>query len=753
MLYKNICQSCGGTVEKIGEKYVCQYCRNEYSIEKFENYAEKIRQLFDDFKLEMISNAKKNLYNAITAQYISSEEVHECCTEVKKYLPDDFQANFFDAVVNSTPKNVAKLINQIDEKEYFDSLDLILDFLINSLTLEWVTPIAALIERGYKDTNLRKYNKYSSMLESETEKIDECIYLTTYPRDVFVAYSSKDIDKALELVDVLEEQGLSCFISIRNLRHGAGSRENYEIALKEAMDNCSCFVFVSSMNSRNSSCDALRVEIPYIKRRDIENATGYAQSSYVNIPHEFKKSRVEYRLEESNRLLAADRIVDEFFSGYERVYEPMDVAERVMRQFSAPIQTNQNPQVDIAKLIEEQVRVQREAEKRKEEEERRKLEEATRIEEERRRLEEIRIRQEAENRSREELARREREEKERKRKKEEEEKRIAEEERKRRDKEEQRCREEAERKRREKEALKRKEQERINRLQNKVKFGSYPQVKVKDIRLISALNNKVGKLPSKWNSYEWTSFDYYTNGKVEKFMWYIDVEYGTEKYRGVYFTSYRPKIISGKASADTINNGYIKKTLYWFKYEPISWIVLGENQESKTKLMICEMIMDSQHFNTDENNYAESTVRTWLNKMFYNTAFTEQQKQSILTTTIDNSTTSTGYDLNGNACNDIDDRVFLLSYQDIINEDYGFLSDCAHNDIVRQKKATDYAKVQGVRINIEDDSVGDGCWWLRSPFNTGSSFVRGVDCKGCIDDHFYVRDSGYGIVPALQIKL
>ena len=114
MLYKNICQSCGGTVEKIGEKYVCQYCRNEYSIEKFENYAEKIRQLFDDFKLEMISNAKKNLYNAITAQYISSEEVHECCTEVKKYLPDDFQANFFDAVVNSTTKNVANLINQID---------------------------------------------------------------------------------------------------------------------------------------------------------------------------------------------------------------------------------------------------------------------------------------------------------------------------------------------------------------------------------------------------------------------------------------------------------------------------------------------------------------------------------------------------------------------------------------------------------------------------------------------------------------
>ena len=369
MLYRNICQCCGGNVEKVGEKYICEFCNTTYSAEKFENYADKISQLFDDFKLEMISNARKNLYKAITAQYISSEEVYSYCVEIKKYLPDDFQANFYEAAVNSAPKNVAKLISQIDEKEYFDNIELILNFLINSLALEWVTPIAALIERTYKETNLIKYNKYSSMLESETEKIDDCIYLTTYPRDVFVAYSSKDIDKALELVDVLEEQGLSCFISIRNLRHGAGSRENYEKALQEAMDNCASFVFVSSMNSRSQACDALKVEIPYIKRKDIENAKGYAQASYANIPHELKKSRVEYRLEESNRLLAADRIVDEFFAGYERVYSPIDVAERVMRQFSTSILTQQNTtQIDILKLVEEQVRNQREVEKRKQEE-------------------------------------------------------------------------------------------------------------------------------------------------------------------------------------------------------------------------------------------------------------------------------------------------------------------------------------------------------------------------------------------------
>ena len=332
MLYRNICECCGGNVEKFGDKYICEYCENTYSVEKFENYAEKISQLFDEFKLEMIANARKNLYKAITAPYISSEEVYSCCVEIKKYLPDDFQANFYEAAVNSAPARVAKLIYEIDVQEHYENLDLILNFLIASLRIEWVTALAMLIERAYKAVDLRKYGKYASMLEEETEKLDNCVYLTSYPRDVFVAYSSKDIDKAIELVEVLEEQGLSCFISIRNLRHGAGSRENYEKALQEAMDNCGSFVFVSSMNSRNQACDALKVEIPYIKRKDVENAKGYAQASYANIPHELKKSRVEYRLEESNRLFAADRIVDEFFAGYERVYSPIDVAERVMRQ-------------------------------------------------------------------------------------------------------------------------------------------------------------------------------------------------------------------------------------------------------------------------------------------------------------------------------------------------------------------------------------------------------------------------------------
>ena len=158
--------------------------------------------------------------------------------------------------------------------------------------------------------------------------------MTSYPRDVFVAYSSKDMNKVFELVECLEEQGFSCFVAARNLRHGKGAVENYDKALREAMDNCRSFVFVSSMNSRRPGCDALRKEIPYIKSLDIENAPPAFKKDYTKIPHRYKVHRVEYRLEESNKSMAADRVVSEFFDGYERVYSPEEVADRIMQYSS-----------------------------------------------------------------------------------------------------------------------------------------------------------------------------------------------------------------------------------------------------------------------------------------------------------------------------------------------------------------------------------------------------------------------------------
>ena len=302
---------------------------------------------------------------------------------------------------------------------------------------------------------------------------------------------------------------------------------------------------------------------------------------------------------------------------------------------------------------------------------------------------------------------------------------------------------------------------------NKITFGSYPQSEVTDSSLTATLNSKAG-LPTSSNSQAWTSYGYYINGSVIHFMWYIDITTGGEKYRGVYFTPYRPYGTTSSSSTGNTcqdDNGYKTSTVYWFKYEPISWTILSENTTDGTALIFCDMIIDSQEYYISTssrtidgktvyaNNYAESTIRKWLNETFYNTAFSELQKQIILTTTVDNSMATTYSSTDEYVCENTQDKVFLLSYQDVINSNYGFYSNELWLDTARRKKTTDYAQAQGAYTSTSTGCAGNGWWWLRSPLHYDSYIANLVDYRGYACSHSKVDATLYGVVPALTIKL
>lgn len=284
-------------------------------------------------------------------------------------------------------------------------------------------------------------------------------------------------------------------------------------------------------------------------------------------------------------------------------------------------------------------------------------------------------------------------------------------------------------------------------------FGTYPQTEVTNSTLKSTLNSLAGTKPTSSNSYNWTSYGYYISGSVSNYMWYVDVENDGEMYRGVYFTSYRPYYCSASSSTGNTNqddNGYTTSNIYWFKYEPISWTIL--NESNGTALILCDMIIDSQQFDYDGsyyNDYAESTIRKWLNETFYNTAFNDLQKEIILTTTVDNSVASTGDSSNPYACEDTEDKVFLLSYKELTT----YLTTTAS----RMKKTTDYAKSQGACTSTSSSYLGNGYWWLRSPINYFSNYARYVYYDGNVNYSYYYYDYVYstsrGVVPTLQIQL
>ncbi len=286
-------------------------------------------------------------------------------------------------------------------------------------------------------------------------------------------------------------------------------------------------------------------------------------------------------------------------------------------------------------------------------------------------------------------------------------------------------------------------------------LGSYPQREVTDSTLKSTLDNMRGTLPTSDNSGNWTDYGYYISGEIESYMWYQDVEYNGEKYRGVYFTQYRPYYTTYRSSASNSyqDQFYLANAVYWFKFEPIKWRILSESNGEA--LILCEMIIDSQQFDYDgsySNDYANSTIRAWLNDNFYNTAFNNLQKEIIKTTTVDNGVESTGYTSNQNACENTNDKIFLLSAEEVTTEEYGFSSDYMAYDIARQKQNTDYAKVQGCFTDEDVSYNGNGLWWLRSPNDYSSYSARFVNVVGDFNIYEVIR-ADMGIVPALRIQL
>ncbi len=312
-----------------------------------------------------------------------------------------------------------------------------------------------------------------------------------------------------------------------------------------------------------------------------------------------------------------------------------------------------------------------------------------------------------------------------------------------------------------------------------VYFGSYPQTQITDAETVTVLN----ELAPDWN--EWISYNYYSGtgdvGTMSSGDWmrYIDIECNGEKYRGVKFTYNRP--YPSYATLESVwpehsyqyDNGYRVNTIYWFKFEKLSWRIL----DAETGLVMSEIIIDSQPYSNEiyeayndekyENSYYNSifrekyasdyetsSIRNWLNCDFFDTAFTTAEKEQISTTTLNNDgyytlTGETGYveDLDSGSTND---KIFLLSYDEVQNEAYGFNSSSD-----RVTTGSDYAKSQGLYYREADPDffipLVEGAKWSLRSAGASSLVSCGVSHAGTIKERgFDVYYTHIGVRPALK---
>lgn len=243
------------------------------------------------------------------------------------------------------------------------------------------------------------------------------------------------------------------------------------------------------------------------------------------------------------------------------------------------------------------------------------------------------------------------------------------------------------------------------------------------------------------------------------------------------------------SNGDTVAQSSANSEKY-FKVEPIKWRVLNPNA-SGDKILVAESILMAIPYygSTSErtlnettifaNNYKYSNIRAylngtknqfvtdgetgtefdvdWTNKGFLQTAFTTSEQSLIADTVVDNSadsTTDSGNNLakaTGFACDNTEDKIFLLSEKEATTTDYGFTAyNLSGTGNSRIRVTTDYAKAN---YAYQSTTAGyGGWWWIRTPKRSFKRNARDVSTNGNADSDSDVDILCGGVVPALSIK-
>jgi hypothetical protein len=184
----------------------------------------------------------------------------------------------------------------------------------------------------------------------------------------------------------------------------------------------------------------------------------------------------------------------------------------------------------------------------------------------------------------------------------------------------------------------------------------------------------------------------------------------------------------------------------------ITWYVLDE-QDGKT-LLISEEVLDAQPYDDGDEGYewqnvsqrpttdvdwADCSLRTWLNSDFMNTAFTADEQASIVET---DTTTA-----KSNTVHSADDAADASVHTTEATTDKVFILDVAearqyfNNSAARIALPTSYAVSEGVYTGIaSNDNTVDGAasWWLRSV-----GYYSGYEAV--VNDDGYIDGDGYRI--------
>ncbi len=205
----------------------------------------------------------------------------------------------------------------------------------------------------------------------------------------------------------------------------------------------------------------------------------------------------------------------------------------------------------------------------------------------------------------------------------------------------------------------------------------------------------------------------------------------------------KPETASGQEEATSLSGLKAGSTFAFGSYQgkSIGWEVLKVDGDKA--LVIAQEGVDVKKFNDERGKYVwkDSTLRTWMNGDFLDSAFSSEQKAKIATTSVANEK-NPYWDTGGSEATE--DKLFCLSITEA-EEYFG-------RDGEAKCYPSDYAASQGAYT----DGGGGCCWWLRDggyDVNAGET-AADVNTEGFIfDSGAYVDKDTYCVRPAMWVNM
>ena len=234
------CTTCGaGLTFKQGDKTcVCAYCQSTNIVEN--------ALALGKVEVDVTEDIKKLRSNLTTfVQQNSIDEILRVSQKLLDWIPQDFVALYFFGYAKQQQNQPRFLYDFYKEPPIHTQteLEVVVEHIIHKSELRDKGRLVGFFELHFST----KLNEY---LTVHKEREQQENHYANIPRDVFVCFSSYNKDVAERVVEELEADGNTCWISTRNLR--PEDADNYWMNIENAIGNSTVFLVISSEESMRS---------------------------------------------------------------------------------------------------------------------------------------------------------------------------------------------------------------------------------------------------------------------------------------------------------------------------------------------------------------------------------------------------------------------------------------------------------------------------------------------------------------------